>query len=82
MERPELEQWEYEITSGGRVRYLVSPQTSTVILVYASPPSRLSLGERLVRDEFGTGQLQQSAHPVPSATVRGVSPEGESDNPV
>ncbi|MBQ1092173.1 hypothetical protein [Streptomyces sp. B93] len=33
----ELEQWEYEITSGGRVRYLVSPDTSTVILVYASP---------------------------------------------
>ncbi|MEV7993864.1 hypothetical protein AB0O67_18685 [Streptomyces sp. NPDC086077] len=33
----ELEQWEYEITSGGRVRYLVSPETSTVILVYASP---------------------------------------------
>lgn len=33
----QLEQWEYEITSGGRVRYLVSPQTSTVILVYASP---------------------------------------------
>lgn len=33
----ELEQWEYEITSGGRVRYLVSPQTSTVVLVYASP---------------------------------------------
>ncbi|MFI8090869.1 hypothetical protein ACIF9R_21530 [Streptomyces sp. NPDC086080] len=25
----ELEQWEYEITSGGRVRYLVSPETST-----------------------------------------------------
>jgi hypothetical protein len=33
----ELEQWEYEITSGGRVRYLVSLETSTVILVYASP---------------------------------------------
>lgn len=33
----EVEQWEYEITSGGRVRYLVSPDTSTVILVYASP---------------------------------------------
>lgn len=32
-----LEQWEYEITSGGRVRYLVSPETFTVILVYASP---------------------------------------------
>ncbi|NBM19343.1 hypothetical protein [Streptomyces sp. GC420] len=35
--RAELEQWEYEITSGGRVRYLVGPDTSTVILVYASP---------------------------------------------
>ncbi|NUT98252.1 MAG: hypothetical protein HOY78_40195 [Saccharothrix sp.] len=31
-----LEQWEYEITSGGRVRYLVSPETRTVVLVYAS----------------------------------------------
>ncbi|WP_437083644.1 hypothetical protein [Streptomyces sp. enrichment culture] len=31
-----LEQWEFEVTSGGRVRYLVSPETSTVILVYAS----------------------------------------------
>jgi hypothetical protein len=33
----ELEQWEYEITSGDRVRYLVGPDTPTVILVYASP---------------------------------------------
>lgn len=33
----EPEQWEYEITSGGRVRYLVSPETSAVIVVYASP---------------------------------------------
>lgn len=33
----DLEQWEYEVTSGGRVRYLVSVETSTVILVYASP---------------------------------------------
>ncbi|MFE0701832.1 hypothetical protein [Streptomyces sp. NPDC058872] len=33
----ELEQWEYEVTSAGRVRYLVSSDTSTVILVYASP---------------------------------------------
>ncbi|GAB2772642.1 hypothetical protein [Streptomyces daliensis] len=32
-----LEQWEYEVTSGGRVRYLVSEETATVILVYASP---------------------------------------------
>ncbi|MFG2867868.1 hypothetical protein [Streptomyces sp. NPDC048338] len=31
-----LEQWEFEVTSGGRVRYLVSPETSTVILVCAS----------------------------------------------
>lgn len=36
----ELEQWEYEITSGGRVRYLASPETSTVILVYASRGTR------------------------------------------
>lgn len=33
----EPEQWEYEITSGGWVRYLVSPDTSTVILVHAFP---------------------------------------------
>lgn len=34
----ELEQWASEITIfGGWVRYLVSPHTSTVILVYASP---------------------------------------------
>ncbi|MFI2179333.1 hypothetical protein [Streptomyces buecherae] len=32
-----LEQWEYEVTSGGRVRYLVSVETATVVPVYASP---------------------------------------------
>ncbi len=32
-----LEQWEYEVTSGGRVRYLVDDQDRTVWLVYASP---------------------------------------------
>ncbi|MFE5808167.1 hypothetical protein [Streptomyces sp. NPDC056491] len=31
-----LEQWESEVTGGGRVRYSVSPETATVILVYAS----------------------------------------------
>ncbi|MFD8885355.1 hypothetical protein ACFV0H_22965 [Streptomyces erythrochromogenes] len=31
-----LEQWEFEVTSGDRVRYLVSPETATVIMVYAS----------------------------------------------
>lgn len=33
----DLEQWEYEITSSGRVRYLVDEQARTVWLVYASP---------------------------------------------
>jgi len=32
-----LDQWEYEITAGGRVRYLIDEANSTVILVYASP---------------------------------------------
>lgn len=32
-----LAQWEYEVTSGGRVRYLISPETRTVIVVYAAP---------------------------------------------
>ncbi|HXS63045.1 MAG TPA: hypothetical protein VN767_09225 [Streptosporangiaceae bacterium] len=32
-----LEQWEYEVTSGGRVRYLIDDQSRTVWLVYASP---------------------------------------------
>jgi len=33
----ELEQWEYEVTSGGRVRYLIDDQSRVVWLVYASP---------------------------------------------
>ncbi len=33
----DLEQWEYEVTSGGRVRYAVDDQNRTVWLVYASP---------------------------------------------
>jgi len=33
----DLEQWEYEVTSGGRVRYLIDDHTATVWLVYASP---------------------------------------------
>ncbi|WP_432107218.1 hypothetical protein [Streptomyces sp. AA1529] len=37
MKGSDLEQWEYEVTGGGRVRYLVSVETSTVILVHASP---------------------------------------------
>ncbi|WP_431042453.1 hypothetical protein ACQUSR_11390 [Streptomyces sp. P1-3] len=32
-----LDQWEYEVTSGGRVRYLIDDGRKTVILVYASP---------------------------------------------
>lgn len=32
-----VEQWEYEVTSGGRVRYIIDDQTRTVWLVYASP---------------------------------------------
>ncbi len=33
----DLEQWEYEVTSGGRVRYLIDEQVRTVWLIYASP---------------------------------------------
>ncbi|MHC0434073.1 hypothetical protein ACX6XY_28475 [Streptomyces sp. O3] len=33
----EYPQWEYEVTAGGRVRYLVDQQRRTVHLVYASP---------------------------------------------
>lgn len=33
----ELPQWEYEVTAGGRVRYLVDEPRRTVHLVYASP---------------------------------------------
>jgi hypothetical protein len=33
----ELEQWEYEVTSGGRIRYLIDDKARTVWPVYASP---------------------------------------------
>lgn len=33
----DLEQWEYEVTSGGRVRYVIDDEKHTVWLVYASP---------------------------------------------
>jgi hypothetical protein len=33
----DLEQWEYEVTSGGRVRYLIDDQARTIWVVYASP---------------------------------------------
>ncbi|WP_406112706.1 hypothetical protein [Kitasatospora purpeofusca] len=33
----ELPQWEYEVTAGGRVRYLVDEPGRTVHFVYASP---------------------------------------------
>ncbi len=33
----DLEQWEFEVTSGGRVRYLIDDDARTVWLVYASP---------------------------------------------
>jgi hypothetical protein len=33
----ELEQWEYEVTSGGRIRYVIDDQHRTVWLTYASP---------------------------------------------
>ncbi|MFG2248535.1 hypothetical protein [Spirillospora sp. NPDC048823] len=33
----DLEQWEYEVTSGGRVRYLIDGDDRTVWIVYASP---------------------------------------------
>jgi hypothetical protein len=33
----DLEQWEYEVTSGGRVRYAIDDQARVVWLVYASP---------------------------------------------
>jgi hypothetical protein len=32
----ELEQWEYEVTSGGRVRYVIDDANHTVWLIYAS----------------------------------------------
>lgn len=33
----EYPQWEYEVTAGGRVRYLVDEQRRIIHLVYASP---------------------------------------------
>ena len=33
----DLEQWEYEVTSGGRVRYVIDDHSRTVWLIYASP---------------------------------------------
>ncbi|MEU8320761.1 hypothetical protein AB0C33_20605 [Nonomuraea sp. NPDC048881] len=33
----DLEQWEFEITSGGRVRYVIDDTTRTVWVIYASP---------------------------------------------
>ncbi|MEW1840826.1 hypothetical protein AB0392_23025 [Nonomuraea angiospora] len=33
----DLPQWEYEVTAGGRVRYLVDAEKRTVYFVYASP---------------------------------------------
>jgi hypothetical protein len=33
----DLEQWEYEVTSGGRVRYVVNEDDRTVWIIYASP---------------------------------------------
>jgi hypothetical protein len=32
-----LEQWEYEVTSGGRVRYVIDDDNRTVWLISASP---------------------------------------------
>jgi hypothetical protein len=33
----DLEQWEYEVTSGGRVRYVIDDHRHGVWLIYASP---------------------------------------------
>jgi hypothetical protein len=33
----DMEQWEYEVTSGGRVRYAIDDDNRTVWLIYASP---------------------------------------------
>jgi hypothetical protein len=33
----DMEQWEYEVTSGGRVRYVIDDDKHTVWLIYASP---------------------------------------------
>lgn len=32
-----LEQWEFEVTAGGRVRYAIDNEARTVWIVYASP---------------------------------------------
>jgi hypothetical protein len=33
----DLEQWEYEVTSGGRVRYVIDDRRRIVWIIYASP---------------------------------------------
>ena len=33
----DMEQWEYEVTSGGRIRYVIDDDSRTVWLIYASP---------------------------------------------
>jgi hypothetical protein len=33
----DMEQWAYEVTSGGRVRYVIDDSQGTVWLIYASP---------------------------------------------
>ena len=33
----DLEQWEYEVTSGGRMRHVIDDEQQTVWLIYASP---------------------------------------------
>lgn len=33
----DMEQWEYEVTSGGRVRYVIDDDNRMVWLIYASP---------------------------------------------
>jgi hypothetical protein len=33
----DMEQWEFEVTSGGRVRYVIDDEARTVWLIYASP---------------------------------------------
>ncbi|MFG3437909.1 hypothetical protein ACGF0J_11780 [Nonomuraea sp. NPDC047897] len=35
--RRDLEQWEFEVTSGGRIRYAIDDATRTVWVIYASP---------------------------------------------
>src|ERR1700685_4385900 len=32
----DMDQWEYEVTSGGRVRYVIDDGSRTVLLIYAS----------------------------------------------